>query len=149
MATVPVGTIIAFGLANADFAALQQQGWWVCDGRTVTDPAATILLNQPTPNLMSDPSYRLGKFLVGAGSVGVGHTDGAGTAPIPDMPVKVQTDGWNANQTVNADPRLLIYSGLSWVDGKPITSSGHSTASGARIEVIPPCYTVIYLICVK
>jgi len=150
MAQVPVGTIIAFGLGNADFTALQQQGWWICDGRTVTDPAAAILQNSPTPNLMSVPAqYRLGCFLVGAGSGPVGSTGGQATAAIPDLPVKVQTDGWNSQQQMNAAPGLTIHSADTWITGSPITSSGKAIPGSARVVTIPPYYAVIYLILVK
>jgi len=150
MADVPPGTIIAFGLNNADLNSLQQQGWWVCDGRTVTDPGALVLMNSPTPNLMSAPEqYRLGRFLVGAADLGAGQTGGQAVAPIPDLPVKVKTDGWDAAHSVDADPRLLIWDAQQWRHGSPITSSGHTAAGGARIATVPPYYTVIYLIKVK
>jgi hypothetical protein len=155
MGTVPVGTIIAFNLANADFNALAQQGWWVCDGRTVTDPAATILLNQPTPNLMNAPDqWRLGRFLVGAGTVPVGTAQGAAISPLPEMQVTTETNGFDGNQTINQDPSVLVWKPDTWVNGHPITSSGKAipkTPQGGKAEVAiePPFYAVIYLILVK
>jgi hypothetical protein len=47
---VPTGTIQPFWGTLEEAAALQAKGWWICDGRTISDPLAGKYNNTPTPS---------------------------------------------------------------------------------------------------
>ena len=151
MANLPIGTIIPYYSTDPAFTVgLSAQGWWICDGRTVTDQTADpYWINRATPNLTQ-------RFLRGTTDVNLlaGNTGGSETGVIPFLHVKVETSGWDANKLVFADPRLLIYSAMGWVNGSPIVSTWTTVndpagAGNPTIPTVPPYFEVVYLIMVK
>lgn len=136
--TVPVGSIIPFYGTLADADKLRTKGWWVCDGRPVSDPLSELYNNQNTPNLTS-------RFLMGAARAG--DTGGSAGFSTGDKTVtSYNTGGW-ANHKIHADPRTTIYDGQGWLDGNPKESRG--TLGSFDIPTVPPYLSVIYILKVR
>lgn len=133
---VPVGTVVPFGGSPDAAAALREQGWWICDGRAIDDPESR--LGAPnTPNLTE-------KFVRGGSNAGA--TGGSPTLRIPALQVHTLVDGFSG-PVIHQDPRCGIYSNLSWVDLRPLSARGTTTAVDLPSE--PPWYSLIYLIKVR
>src|SRR5262245_5812456 len=134
---VPVGTVIAFAGTMQAAVAERQNGWWVCDGTPVSDPLAGTYNGKPTPNLTD-------KFLMAGAAPG--RTGGAAKADVTAKPVSVATFGFG-NPPIYSDPRLVVSTSLSHVSGSSIYSSG--IVRGQSLDILPPYYTVIYLMKVR
>src|ERR1051325_488 len=112
-------------------------GWWVCDGRTVSDPLSINYFGKALPDLSS-------KFL--QGSAQSGSTGGAAKFKLEKGSIARLTFSFNGTP-IHQDPRVSVSSSLTWVDGTPIASKG--PVKDLEIPTIPPFYSVIYLIRVR
>jgi hypothetical protein len=135
---VPVGSIIAFSGTTADAEKQTTNGWWICDGRTVSDSRASIFNGKPTPNLKD-------QFL--RGSTTAEQTGGAASYRIPDQVVHSHTNGQFGVPTIHSDPFTHMQGPHTWSDDAAIYSEG--TWSGSDVPTVPPFHSVIYLIRVR
>lgn len=133
--SMPVGTLIAFSGSLSEAQAQQASGWWICDGRQISDPESPRN-GQNTPNLA-------GRFLMASNQAGT--TGGASSFSIPNQNIVSYTSGWGGQ--MHHDPRLLVYSAMGWVTGARIQSTG--TYQGLNVPTVPPFHSVIYLVKVK
>jgi hypothetical protein len=136
--TVPVGGILPFYGSLSEAEKLREKGWWICDGRPISDPLSKLYNNKNSPNLA-------GRFILGStqtGSTGgaAGFSTGARTI------TSYNTGGW-ANNQIHADPRTTIYDSQTWRTGNPKESKG--TLPSFDIPTMPPYYSVIYLLKVR
>jgi hypothetical protein len=134
---VPTGTIQPFWGTAKEAAALQATGWWICDGRTISDPLADKLNNTKTPDLR-------GMFLMGSDHA----TDSGGSQSfaIPDQPIKTWTNGFDNSRMIFMAPPVVV-TPIGWVTGAEITSYG--TVTGTNVPTVPPYRTVIYIMKVR
>jgi hypothetical protein len=133
---VPVGTIIPFYGEIGQANNLQGDGWWICDGRTITDPSSPRT-GQPTPDLRD-------RFLMGTGQQ-VGAMGGATTAAVPAQEVVVVAENFDAAQS--GIPAIGPRVNSAWGDYHPIRSRG--TVPGTTVSTLPPYMAVIYLMKAK
>lgn len=135
---VPAGTIIPFYGTASEALAQQNDGWWICDGRTINDPQSTRYHNQPAPNLT-------GIFLRGGAQSGT--VGGSDTAAVPGHALDADVIGW-APYTIHTDPRTgICCSGNTWQHTHPLRS--RVNVPGATLSVVPRHMSVIYLLKVK
>jgi hypothetical protein len=135
---IPVGTIIPFNGGASDAALQTANGWWICDGRTVTDPLSTTFNGKATPDLRS-------KFL--SGDAQAGATGGAAQFQIPNQTINSNTTGGFGNPQVNGDPFTHMQGSHTWNTDASIYSQG--TFAGPVVPTLPPFYGVVYLIRVR
>ncbi len=137
---IPVGTVLPYSGNIQDAAGLQPLGWWICDGRTVTDASATAWINKQTPDLR-------GLMLVG--STHAGDKSGDNHVPIPDLNVDVRTTpNWGNQPSMSNVPHELVIQPGGWTGGMRIRSEG--VAHGTTIPIQgPPSESVIYLLKVR
>jgi hypothetical protein len=135
---IPIGTIIAFSGTMAEAETQKQFGWWVCNGQTVNDPLATSYNGKAVPNLLD-------KFLEGSTQSGGAGGASKFTVDLKD-PIESRSYGFNG-PTINMDPRVVVSSSLSWVNGTPIASRGNLPKFD--VPTVPPFYSVIYLVKVR
>jgi hypothetical protein len=135
---VPVGTIIPFYGPQEEAEKQVAFGWWICDGRTVTDPLAPNYDGKATPDLRD-------KFLLGA--VNAGTSGGSWDYKIGPLDVTVVVNGWDDSRRTNTDPRTGVPDGTGWRDTSPLRSTGQTNTT--TIKVIPPHTSVVYLIKTK
>ena len=134
--TIPVGGVIAFSGTMAQADAEVQNGWWICDGRSVSDPASP-LNGKLTPNLVD-------KFI--RGSKDPNKTGGADSYAIPAQTIESHTFGFGP-PVINQDPRVVVSNAQGWATGSSIHSQG--TWSAVTVPTVPIFYSVIYLVHVK
>ena len=136
---LPVGTIIAFNGTPEEAQGQRQNGWWVANGRTVTDSASPYF-GKNLPDLTN---------IFIRGGTKAGDPVGQDQQSIQGMTISSHTTGGFGPPNVgNADPRTQINGGLGWVSGgSSIYSEGFWP--GATFSVIPRSYSVIYLIKVR
>jgi hypothetical protein len=135
--TVPVGTIQAFCGTLEETNALQPKGWWVCDGRAISDPLAGKFKSTTTPNLQ-------GLFL--RGSTHAGDQSGNEKVTVKGQDIVSTVSGWDDAHRRNWDPKLVVI-GDTWRIGSPIQSTGH--VNDQDISTLPPYRTVIYILKVR
>ena len=138
------GMILAYDGPLAEAEALQTEGWFVCDGREITDSAAAPRFkSQKTPTLTDSG----GRFLKGSVASGkpVGSEsvttskDGKHTHLLPSDWYHRGLGGghFNGIDTKNSHPK----------DGNPgVQANGEHTHT---VAMDPPAYTVIFLIYVR
>jgi hypothetical protein len=117
--------------------AQRQNGWWVCDGTTVSDPLAGSYNGKQTPNLAD----KLLKAASTAGTIG-----GSPTAKVEERQIVVHSSGFG-DPRITQDPRLVVSSNLGWATGSSIHSTG--TVPEQTLSITPPYYTAIYLMKVR
>jgi hypothetical protein len=135
---VPVGTIVAFNGSATDAAAQTANGWWICDGRQVTDILSTAFKGKNTPDLRT-------KFL--SGDSQSGNTGGAPSFLISDQTITSHTTGGFGAPNVTSDPATHMRGANSWTTDNSIYSAG--TWTGITVPTLPPFYGVVYLIRVR
>jgi hypothetical protein len=135
---LPIGTIIAFKGTASDAAAQTANGWWVCDGRTVSDPLSTAFNGKQTPDLRA-------KFL--SGDTQAGALGGAPQFQIPDQAINSHTTGGFGNPQIHGDPFTHMQGSHTWTTDASIYSQG--TYAGIQVPTLPPFYGVVYLIRVR
>jgi hypothetical protein len=101
---IPIGTVVAFSGTAADAESQKTNGWWVCDGRLVSDPRADArFLGKSTPDLKS-------KFLRGDAAAGI--LAGQDAFHIPNQTITVSTNGhWGGRDLVNTAPETGMHLG--------------------------------------
>lgn len=135
---LPVGTIIAYSGTEAQAEAQTANGWWVCDGRTVTDPHSTQFKGKSTPNLVN-------RFLRAANQAG--GVGGADSFVIPSQDIDSHTTGQFGPPSFNSDPFTHMQGSHPWNTDVAIYSKG--TWQGLAVPTVPSFYSVIYLIRVR
>jgi len=130
---LPVGTIIAFGGTEAQAQAQTANGWWICDGRVVSD------LGSPW-NGQHTPQLSQGSFLRGAANAG--GTGGAVSQQIPSQTISSRSNGFDQHDTFWGDPRTNVCGASGFCTGAAVTSQG--TWNAATVPTLPPYYEVIY-----
>ena len=136
------GMILPFHGPKADAMALEKEGWFICDARTVTDPrAAPRFRGKATPDLRN----RLLKGADESGSptgqdVVTSSTDGRHAHLLP---AKWYPRGDNAEggRFSRVDTNGPVQNG-----NPPVQESGDHNHT---VKMDPPSYTVIYLIYVR
>jgi hypothetical protein len=133
-----VGSIIPFFGSAQDAQAAQGAGWWICDGRQISDPAS-LLNGSKTPDLRD-------KFIMGGASAGGGG--GQTSFSIPNQTIVSLTNGFSGSApAIHNDPRTAVCNSQGWCTGAPIQSAG--TWNGVNIPTLPPYTTVIFLMKVR
>ncbi len=139
---LPIGTIIAFDGNVSELDGLQKAGWWVADGRVVTDPDSRAFLNRKTPNLV-------GRFLVGSNTPEL--SSGNTRVHIDDQTITSYSVGgdWDKTGAHNVNgPASVVIHPEGWISGPGAMSRG--VWHGGDVELpLPPNVSVIYLIKVK
>ena len=133
-----VGTIVPFSGSMADAESQVRYGWWVCDNRVVSDPQSAAYNGKRTPDLS-------GRFLR-AGSAG-GDVGGMEAITIQDKTVTSYSTPKLDGPVIHGDPFTHLQGTNGWNDDHAITSQG--TWTGFSAKIIPPYYSVIYLIKVR
>lgn len=131
---LPIGSIIPFSGSVDDAVALSAQGWWLCDGRTITD-SLSPLNGRATPRLTDR------RFLVGAESPG--ESGGSNAIRVPSRSISTKVSSFEAGTHVSLPPTMNVIA-ESWRMGAPIITTG--TLPEAVIDFLPQYYSVLYLI---
>lgn len=134
---IPVGTVLAFSGTMHEAEAQEQFGWWVADGRTISDPQSS-LNGTTTPDLRSH-------FLMGSDTVR--QNGGSASFAIPDQVVHSHTNGQFGPPMIYGDPFTHMQGSHGWTTDAAIYSEG--TWSGLKVPTLPPYFTVVYLVKVK
>ncbi|SDM69549.1 hypothetical protein SAMN05660642_03070 [Geodermatophilus siccatus] len=137
---IPIGTIVPFSGSLAEAEAKREHGWWMCDGRLITDPSSP-LTGRNTPDLRD-------RFLMGSGhppAFPPGGRGGGTQATVPDREVWVTSDWFTAEVRPNTPVGVRV--GEEWIDRHHITSRG--IVPGATVQTVPPFTAVIYLVKVR
>jgi len=132
------GAIVAFSGTMADAEAQTKFGWWVCDARVVNDPTSSAYNGQKTPDLSA-------KFLLGSKQAGT--IAGNATLKITDQTIKSHTTGGFGDPRIHGDPFTHMQGAHTWTDDASIYSEGNW--KGFEASILPPSYSVIYLIKVR
>jgi hypothetical protein len=133
---LPIGAIIPFSGTFDEASALKDFGWWICDGRTISDQVSPLNGRQ-TPNLTDD------RFL--AGSNKSGDTGGKNTNTVPERAITTVVDSFSGPD-VNLPPTMNVIA-ETWRNGGRIFT--HGKVPETEVATIPKFYTVIYLISVR
>ncbi len=127
--SIPTGSIFPFAGSLTEAGRLSSYGWYICDGRPIDDiDAAPRFRNSSTPKLKD-------RFLMGANSIGkTGGHSGATTSSAGN----------------HSHGRRQI-SGSGFGDDRPDNQflPNHQGNHSHSVDVLPPYYTVIYLIYVR
>jgi len=128
-AKIPTGTIIAFEGSSTEAEKMESVGWFICDGRLVSDSEATVRFkDRKTPVLV-------GRFPMGAEVAGrMGGLDRTTTSTAGDHSHRRRQVGQPGFGDDNSDNQFL-----------PSNSGDHAHS----VDTIPPFYTVVFLIFVR
>lgn len=136
----PVGTIIPYHGDTKNNAALTAKGWWICDGRIVTDEKAPVWNGKATPNLTD-------RFVTGG--ITAGETGGSRSVEIPPQEIRSRTTGkWDDEHPLpDGHPDALMHRALSLTGGKPFYSVG--TFPKTDVPFKPLYYRLVLLLKVR
>ncbi len=134
------GFLVPFYGVRSEAELLAQHGWWICDGRLVTDPEAVpALRNMPTPDLRA-------RFL--RGTVDFGTVLG-GASPATTSDNGEHSHAWPPswyNRGLAGGPHSGIDIGGNQFWPATVRASGSHSHS---VDVDPPHVSVVYLLYVR
>ena len=133
---IPIGTIVPFGGSKQEAEAQTANGWWICDGRTVSDALSTMN-GKATPNLNS-------QFLMGSSDAA--STGGAASLQIPQQTIDSHSTTFGAPSGI-APLGVIVQPENGSYNGQSVHREG--IWKSVTVPALPPYYSVIYLIRVR
>lgn len=138
---LPAGVVISFYGSMDEAEQKKEQGYWVCDGRIVNDPASAYY-GRATPDLRNI-------FLRGTNTNNTGEIGGSDSFSLSVQPQKVTVKVAYFEDTIQNTWRRGPREFEAWGTFHNLVSTGYTLGWGQIIDTLPKYFSVIYLLKVR